>query len=327
MKKPGKTIFIILAVFLLAASPVFSQNIEDIKKAADIVIDDLGAAIPFNSTLGLNWSDAYIGQIPQFGIGASVGITTIDFTAASDLLSLFGTDIPFKDSDFFKGIGLPVPAYTAEARIGGIIIPIDVGLKFGILKPDFSKDLLDKFTSDSGFGLDYLLIGGDVRYALINKKVFPLRLSIGLGVNYLRGGISSAFTQTINLTGGSIPFTDSTMEVLWNTLNFELKAQVSFPFAIITPYLGAGASYSISEAGFKVTGDITNAAHINQLKTLGMTDASAEGFEYIKEINSFNVRAFGGFSINLSVIRLDFTGMFNVLNGNFGASFGIRFQN
>jgi hypothetical protein len=143
----------------------------------------------------------------------------------------------------------------------------------------------------------------------------------------MKGGISAALPSlTFNdpIYNVTIPV-DSTAEVLWNTLNFEAKAQVSFPFMIITPYLGAGASYSSSEAGYKIAS--TSSINIpSALKDEYGLTGSANGFEYVKEINSFNIRAFGGFSLNLVFVRLDLTAMLNILNGNYGATAGLRFQ-
>jgi hypothetical protein len=145
MKNLKGIIFGLLIIFLPAASPVFSQGaFKDLQNAADNVIDDLAASVPFNSAIGLNWSDAYIGSFPHFGVGASLGATTIDFNAVSGLMSMFG--VPLKIEGFFEGIGFPLPAYTVEARIGGIIIPVDIGVKFGVLNPDFAQV--------SGLGLD-----------------------------------------------------------------------------------------------------------------------------------------------------------------------------
>ncbi len=50
-----------LGVAILAAAltlPAFSQSIEDLQNSAKAMASTLSATLPFNSTLGLNWSDA-----------------------------------------------------------------------------------------------------------------------------------------------------------------------------------------------------------------------------------------------------------------------------
>jgi hypothetical protein len=258
----------------------------------------------------------------------------MDFSAISKMLGLFGVGMPF-DTSLFNSIGFPLPAYTAEARLGGIIIPLDIGLKFGLLKPDFTQSL---FSSGSGLGIDYMLFGADFRYALFDKKVFPFKLSIGLGINYLKGGINSAFSSGLDfndpVTNITLSQKNPQLDVTWNTLNFELKPQISFPFKFFTPYAGAGLSYSFTEAGYKViTPELTMDGHtlteadMELLKEkFGFTGVSTEGFGYVNNLSKFNMRAFGGFSINLIFVRLDLTGMYNLLSGNLGTTLGFRFQ-
>jgi hypothetical protein len=79
------------------------------------------------ATSGLNWSPAYIGQFPHFGVGVTLGATGMPWTTAKPVFDMLGVAIPTELS--FSGeeaIGLP--ALTVDARIGGFGIPFDVGL-------------------------------------------------------------------------------------------------------------------------------------------------------------------------------------------------------
>jgi hypothetical protein len=49
------------------------------------------------------------------------------------------------------------------------------------------------------------------------------------------------------------------------------------------------------------------------------------GFSSIMETSGIGFRAFGGFAFNILALKPDLTGMVD-LYGNFGASFGLRFQ-
>jgi len=345
MKNFQKTILFCVVILFCATSPAFSQKLfkaEELQKNADKFIDSLAKSLPFNSTLGLNWSDAYIGQIPHFGIGISAGATTMDYASLSDLISQFDLNMSFDNSSTFKKMGLPIPGYTVETRIGGFIIPIDFGIKFGYISTGAFESMLGKFSDNKPtFGFENMLIGGDVRFSPLNKKVFPVKLSVGLGFNYMKGKISAALPNTLlySFTYDSVDYIISQntgqLGIEWRTSVLELKTQVSFPLKFITPYAGVGISYAFSQAGYRVDSKISatkNGAPVNindvekLLEESGLTGISETGFEYIKKNPSFNSRAFGGFSFNLAFFRLDLTGMYNFRGGDFGITVGTRFQ-
>ncbi|MDR3201226.1 MAG: hypothetical protein LBT68_07180 [Spirochaetales bacterium] len=176
MKKIG----LIFAIFCLAAGLGFSQTTLDrYKGGIEDFAEDLAAVLPINSMIGLNWNDAYIGQFlgvpPHFGIGFTGGFTTIPYGPIKDLVqdAMGGDsgDIP----SLVRSMGIPIPAYTIDARIGGFILPFDAGLKFGYLKMDISD-----------VKIDYLLVGGDVRYCVLEQLLLVPDVSIGLGFNYMK---------------------------------------------------------------------------------------------------------------------------------------------
>jgi len=342
MKNYQKTILICVVMLFCAANHVFSQNrleVKDLQISVNKFANRMSLSLPFNSTMGLNWSDAYIGSMPpHFGIGVTTGFTTMDFTSISELMERFGLRFNLKNTSTFQDRGLPVPGYTVEARIGGIVIPLDFGFKFGYLPPGLFDGLMGAFSDKQTFGFKNMLIGMDLRYAPLVKKVSPLRFSIGIGFNYMGGEITADLPD--NLTFVFFNSKDniyrenlisktagSQLGIEWRTLTFEVKAQASFSFKIITPYAGVGASYALSQAGYRVDSPVTNSDIVDELmKADVLTAVSDTGFEIIRKINSFNVRAFGGFSLNLAVFRLDLTGMYNILGGNLGATVGFRFQ-
>ena len=348
MKKLRKIACICVSIFILAASPVFSDSTLELDKLQSAINDfseSLATSLPFNSTVGLNWSDAYIGQLigkpPHFGFGLSAGVTSIDSVAIDSLLGAFDVSglnlsLPI--------IGFPLPAYTFDLRLGGFGIPFDFGFKFGIL--DTSKiDMLASLLT--GMKMDYMLIGGDFRYALLNGKGFPVRLSVGGGFNHIRGGLSTSIGDGFEALiddpqGGNDPIGKLTIDapelgLIWQSNVIEAKAQVSFPLVIITPYAGIGVSYAWSKAGYYVKSQITvddeGSGYGSSLNgyidiladQYGISGLSGNGFESINEINGFNFRAFGGISLNLAVIKIDMTIMYNFKNA-FGATVGLRFQ-
>jgi hypothetical protein len=287
--------------------------------------EDLAKALPFNSSLGLNWADAYIGKFfpslpPHFGVGAAAGFTTMDSPGMRELASLLDTELPF---GWDKA---PLPAYTAEARIGGFFLPFDVGVKFGYLPP------VEIF----GIGTNYLLFGWDIRYAVLDKPILP-RISVSIGLNYLEGGLSLDMgdAQELSYSGGILTLTDPTAEFTWTTCSLDAKVQISKSFLIVTPYLGLGASYAWSSAGYSIKADITDSSGaidqdaINAILELAEVDTiviDQDGISSIIDNSGFSFRVFGGLSFNLMVIKIDLTGLYNIRDNNFGGTIGIRFQ-
>lgn len=344
MKNCGKSILICIVIFMCAVSPVFSQTeIKELQRAVNSFSGEMAKSLPFNSTIGLNWSDAYIGQLismpPHFGIGVSLGVTTIPINSLNSILSAFDADMMSK-SNF--PLGFTLPAYTVEARIGGFILPFDIGVKFGYLNMNKLNINMGGLDFGTNMGIKFMLIGADIRYALINSKLMPLKLSVGLGINHLSGGISTeipANSQSFAFTSGAknymLSASDPVLDLEWETTCLELKAHVSFPLFIITPYAGLGVSYAWSRSGYQLNSRIMvkeggNTVPIDDVKgilnDLGVTGISNNGFESMIESQDFNIRFYGGFSINMAVMRLDLTGMYNIFTESLGLSIGLRFQ-
>jgi hypothetical protein len=320
--------FIIFLVFC-TASPVFSENalptnnLDQIQSGITGFTNSIAEALPLNSTLGLNWSDAYIGKLigvpPHFGAGFSAGFTTIKPGNLNKMLNYFGVSLPAGMDAFVL-----LPAYTGELRLGGFGIPFDIGFKAGYLPP---------IELGKGTEYNYFLIGGDFRFAILEDKLILPGVSVGLGAYHLSGGISSPLpAQTFKFNTYTIESQNSRGDFNWETTTLELKAQISKKLFIITPYLGIGLNYSWVKAGATVNGDLAYNTHdygaINQaLNNAGVWGFNFEknGFSSIMETSGTGFRAFGGFAFNILVIKLDLTGMVD-LYGNFGSSIGIRLQ-
>ena len=331
MRKQIKTGIIV--VFLIAGVTFsgFSQtfpDLKDLQKGVAAFSEDIAKSLPFNSSLGLNWSDAYIGKFfpsvpPHFGVGASFGFTTMKLPMLDTLAGYFGLDVPISIDRMF------IPAYTGEARLGGLFLPFDVGFKIGYIPP--------VPLWGSSVDLNYLLVGADLRYALVKGNVILPKISLGIGVNYLKGGIGASVGGSYSFEyedGGGTPQTISIsspeVNFEWESTSIDFKAQISKSFIIITPYAGLGASYAWSKAGYTVdaniTGDTDEAKQY--LKGLGLDTIAftGAGMSSIIKNGGFNFRAFGGISLNIAVVKFDFTALYSFLDANFGGSFGVRFQ-
>ena len=328
MNKCAKIGFLAVILITKLSFSAFAQatDLADLQRAASNFSSSIAESLPLNASLGLNWSDAHIGRIfpgfpPSFGVGVSAGVTTIELSDVEALATQlgFGGNLP-------NMTRMPFPGYTAEVRIGGFILPFDVGFKFGYLP---SLDLAD-------FHIDYFLIGGDIRYAILNRPFLP-RISIGVGFNYMRGGVGGRVgaDQTFDFVTPDginryITLESPNVDLNWRTRSLDFRVQVSHSFFIVTPYIGLGVSYAWSRAGYEVranvSGDIDEVA--DYLRELGLDGMNVSDTRISSHVNNtaLGLRAFGGISLNLAVFRLDFTGLYSFLDGNYGASIGFRFQ-
>jgi hypothetical protein len=329
--KMQKVLGFVLGMAMIGGAPLFSQDFTTLQKTVEDFSGTLAKSLPFNAALGLNWSDAYVGKLipsvpPHFGVGLALGYTTMKFEAFDDLMNQFGLSVPGA-LDWGQ---LAIPAYVAEARVGGFILPFDVGLKFGTFKG----------VGNDSAKVDYLLTGGELRYAVIDgkKNLLLPNVSLGVGLNYLSGSFSGAKSSLAfrhpTRPSETFPLSDLTVGLQWETLALDFKAQVSKSFLILTPYVGFGASHAWSKAGYNVEADLQglgpgDISAINaELKKQGLKeiDFGGKGFSTILEETGWSFRAFGGLSVNIALFRIDLTGLYNFIDSNYGVTLGGRFQ-
>ncbi len=234
----------LIAIFLLSflVTGIFAQvTYNKMKTSFSQFSSDVAEALPFASTTGLQWSDAYIGGFPHFGVGFSVGAVTIPAEAFTSLASTLGFDLPTELTSL--GIGVPLPGYTIDARLGLPFLPFDIGVKLGTIPPG----TLDR----TGIGVDYTLAGVDVRLPVIKQNIVLPAVSLGVGFNYLSSTVSTTAAglgTSMDLTSivgntAIINFPDPDVAFKMETKTVDAKLQVSKSLLIFTPYLGVGYSY------------------------------------------------------------------------------------
>jgi hypothetical protein len=194
---------------------------------------------------------------------------------------------------------------------------------------------------------EYLLVGGDARFALLKDEGFIPALSIGAGYTYMKGKISMPLMPG-NISIGSfvvptvgtytIDLTNPALDLSWETSVIEGKVQLSKRLLIFTPYVGAGLSYSLgSHAGGGLSSTLllngvaptqTLIDQINQAFTAaGQTppDLSSVGIQVQKEVTpSLAYRVYGGLSLDLFIVYLDLGAAYNISSGSLGGSVNLR---
>ncbi len=337
-----------VVLFLCIAFAAFPLDyVAEIKPAFGAFAQDMADVLPFNASIGLGWSDAYIGQFPRFGVGVTVGATTIPSDSVKTVLDAFSITLPAELS-YVQQLGFPVPAYTLDARIGGFAIPFDVGLKVGYVP----ADLMEKMGLP--LSLQYLLAGADVRFAILKDKGFVPALSIGAGYSFMKGSLSvpGLMSGDVDIGNFQVPdgsggytthtlrLTDPSLNLSWDTNVIDVKAQLSKTLLIFTPYVGAGAMFAMGshagggvESSLLLDGLIPTQAQIDDIiqafVDAGQTppDLSTTGIIVEKAAPvGWAGRVYGGFSVNLLVLRLDLGASYSFPGGSYGASANLRVQ-
>lgn len=141
--------FVLVLMMSLAAAGLWAQDLAVFQKGFETFAADMAATLSYNATIGNNWSDAYIGSFPRFGVGISAGVTTVPADSLKDLFDSMAIPVPSTVSS----LGLPIPAAALSAKIGGLVLPFDVGLKAMVLPAAATEAL-----SAADIAADYKLL-------------------------------------------------------------------------------------------------------------------------------------------------------------------------
>lgn len=336
-----KRVILISMMVLAAVAGAWGQSsLSDFQTGFTDFSADMASTLSYNATVGNNWSDGYIGGFPHFGAGLAVGVTAVPASSLEPFFAAMQVAVP----DSLKTFGLPVPAAALSAKLGGPILPFDVGLKAMVLPSSVASAL-----SASGVTADYQLFGGNVRFGLVKEGLVLPDVSIGAGYNRLKGSIQMPLniaTQAYSFDPGTgtqtLTVTDPDMSMEWTTDSFDFTLQVSKSLLFLRPYAGVGYSLGKStvSGGMRApmvyndgTGPVTlDSAGVAQLKSdlaaagIDVPDISADGFMFRSEDTSPVLRVYGGLSFDIFVIKLDTTVTYVPVTKSLGASAMVRFQ-
>jgi hypothetical protein len=318
----------------LAATCAYSQvQIGDFKDAFKDFATDMAGSLAVASTIGSNWSDAYVGSFPHMGLGLTVGATTVSADSTSKLFSSMGADTP----DGIDSVGIPIPVAVGTFKIGLPYIPMDLGFKLGFLPSSIAKSLMDS----SGSSIKYLNWGLQARYALVKQGPgLKPNVSVGLAYNHVTGEITvptGMDSQDYKFEGTPyyISASEPKMDLSWKSNTIDLTAQVSKKFIIIVPYIGTGLTFGKSSVEGGIDSDITTnyPGGIDALKSyLGKygisvpDELSSSGFSYTADESTPLLRFYGGMSFRLFIIDLDAQAIYVLKSKSFGASLTGRLQ-
>lgn len=274
--------------------------------------DDLCDTIPNTQTLQNVWANSWIGMlIPNvhFGLGVNAGIAMLDIESlksVADALSIDVSDLPDK---------MVFPTATLDARIGGIVLPFDVG--FTISSIDSSKiGALDDAIDPCAF--EYFSIGGDIRYKLIDAggKLFNARVSATAGGYYTSGSVDVSDSGSSSQVG--MDFKSTTLFV---------GAQASAKALCFVPFLGGRVAFTKTKVEWDADADWNemlggDAGEITDAMSWGILPAHFSG----DASSGWKVRpqVYGGIGFDLFVIDLTVSASYDFIAGIPGGAVSVR---
>lgn len=275
----------------------------------------LARTIPNTQLQQQVYAEAWIGKlIPgcHFGLGINPGLATLDLTSLIQVANALDIDVSdvtsnLKDNKFI------FPTLAFDARIGGIVLPFDVGISFCKINTADFESIVD-------FGplaADFYTFGIDGRYALINGHgIFP-KVSVGAGYT---------------ITKGSFQINDDTAKAFldFKSQTMYLSAQASIKLLFVTPFVGARVFTSATSVDWGVKDIDWNGIYGSSNADLSTQAASVllpkhfEGGASTKMFDSINPQLFGGVGIDLFVLSLTTGVSYDIKDDILGATVNLR---
>ncbi len=291
-------------------------------------------SVPLQATIGNEWSDPYIGALidvpPHFGVGVTAGIAFSPLKSVlvdvQHIIESAGGSTGINEIDQLLSLFIPLPAYSVDLRFGFTKdIPLEIGIKAGYLPLDFSSFGL------TGLKFDYLMIGGDIRYAFLKaKNIIIPDIIIGVGYSYVNTGIH--FTSVIELIGTTGLLTTTNTPQIdvapQASLSFgahvlEAKLQAGWRMLFFEPFLGISVYYAIANMDVTTSGNLLITENTGAGSTQHNLGTYSGG---LTEDMIFGLRTYGGFGLKLFWFHLDFGAGYEVMTETWSASVGARFQ-
>jgi hypothetical protein len=293
----GLSLFLTLSVFSNVAEPVakVSQGLEDFSVQLFDVIPNVAMQ------QGV-WPEAWIGKVfpsvpPHFGVGLSFGAAELPIAGLNKALSALnevagatGASLPTLEDN------LVFPTFTADARVGGVFLPFDIGMSFMRL-PNLEFDNIT---------FDFLAIGGSLRYAILEDKIIIPAVSVGMGFMYNKG-----FVQ-VKVEDSAYVRSD------FQTTSIFFEAQVSKKILFLVPFLGFRGLIAESTNDWAWEYNVPFEGY-----NLGQVEKGTvnRGFG-----DRFHPQIFGGIGFDVFMFHANLSASYDFVSSIWGANLGLRFQ-
>ncbi len=305
-------LFLLTISNVLATSNTFDTELEQF-------YSDFGATV-LNTTVNQNvYADAFIGKLlpalpPHLAVGASATAAKFDLTHLESVTNALGIAIDDRIAIKIKD-DIYLPVFSADARIGGIFLPFDIGATFM------------KISNFPYFGMkfDYMNWGADLRWALLEQKLVIPCISLGVGFYQSTGGVlaSTSITQLPSSVGGALEDAASNffgtgtetehqadLKVNYKMNILAFNAQVSWKILIITPFIGGRYILHSAEYDYSISNSTNTVKNSREVK--------------FRDDHIFHI--FGGVAMNLPFVPTTVSVSYDLQNKIFNGAVSIRIQ-
>lgn len=316
-----------LAIALSAAAALYPQStLAGFETAFSSFAGDMAGSLALDSTIGSDWSDAYIGGFPNFGVGVTAGAAFVSSDGSS---TLFNALAPGSLPGAFKSLGIPIPAVIATAKIGVPFLPIDIGIKGGYIPASAGAALRGLY----GVSANYANMGIQVRYAIIKQNLLLPNISIGAAYDYQKGSITAPTgigSQSLSDgAGDSITMSSPNLALSWTSNTFDFTAQVSKQLLFLIPYFGAGYTVGTSSVTGGLDSNISTTGSATAIATYLSANGgslTSTGFSYTASSSDPVFRVYGGLSFRVIIVDFDAQAIYVPAVKALGASLTARVQ-
>lgn len=346
MKKILFTIFTAAIFTSVLSAQEFdkTRSSNKISGALEKTTDMISEILPENSSLLGAQPDAFIGKfipsIPMhFSAGTSFSGTFIKTETLKDAMTelsdgISGTLKNGNATDDFNinfdlPASIPVPTAAFTFRLGGIILPVDLGI-FGATT--FNGLIKDITFDDFKAGLDYTTIGFDLRYAILDGTGLLPKFSVGGG--YIYSNLSLDFeanknfetNSTYELNGAPSKYSaDLKSEVSLSSKTHAIfaEAQLSKKILIFEPYIGTKLFVTKTTNEY----DWNYNTFIDNTKQDELSDSDKKSETKDFSTDNVSTQFFGGLGITLAKFQIALNGAYNVKTNYWSVGLGLNFKN
>ena len=279
MKFTKKILFVLLlvstSIFLVFAEDPATFNTDNISTGLDDFTFSLIKTAPSTVSHQNMWASAYIGQLldlpPHLGGGVSFGMAQLKTDGLATVFKEMGLTYDVKN--------LFLPTLTFDARIGGLLIPFDLGVHGMMIKNPLEFNI-----QETVFSIDYGTVGADVRFPIIKEEGIKPNLSIGAGYAYSKGNAG------INVKEGT-----ACVSAGYESQILQATVQLSKKILIVEPFVGLRGTLSSNKRNWSWNYDGTKALDDAKIKEL---EAVPGALDALKAENKFDSGDWSGFAFN-----------------------------
>lgn len=328
------------SLFAQAEVPLTPEQKKELRKAeidskmTSVMLEINDVVAEGNASLN-TYGDSFIGKmwpaIPaHWGAGISISSVFFDISKINSLTESLTSGIKELSSEAAMEFGFPqvtpFPTGAVSLRLGGIGLPVDIGLHamntFGLIQ----NIGVSKNESQGKFGIDLTTLGADLRICVLNIEYAP-KISIGGGYSYSLTNFTESKTcslsdKTVDGKTGTL-ISSCSAELKNTTHSWFGQVQLSKRFGAFVPFGGYKALMNYYTGEYKWSyGVKLNYEEAEEIKTIdkgensGSSNIAKQGFTFYNQV-------FLGVGIQAKNFMLNLCGLYNINTNYISATLNI----